>query len=102
VKGGFKRDTLQMLQSQVSAVVVYLLFLHPSFLYFFISPFLSLVLASAIRLLFLPFILLSSLPFLHKKNADKEFNDTAQFQCKPECENIQFDSTVVISSMCLK
>jgi hypothetical protein len=39
----------------------------PSFLYFFISPFLSIVLASAIGLLFLPFILLSSLPFLHKK-----------------------------------
>jgi hypothetical protein len=66
VGGGFKRDTLQMLQSQVSAVA-YLLFLHPSFLYFFISPFLSLVLASAIGLLFLSFILLSSLPFLRKK-----------------------------------
>jgi len=62
----------------------------------------SLFLASAIHLLLLPFILLSSLPFLHKKNADKEFNDTAQFQCRPEGDNIQFNSTVAISSMCMK
>ena len=68
-------------------------------LHSFISPFMSLVHASAFRLLFLPFILLSSLPFLHKKNTDKEFRDTAQFQCRPEGGNIQFNSTVVISRM---
>jgi len=79
-----------------------LLSLHPTFLYFFISTFMFLVLASPIGLLFLPLLFYLLLLSFARKNADKEFNDRAQFQCRPEGDNIQFNSTVVINSMYLK
>jgi len=66
----------------VSAVVVYFLFLHlsflPLFLYFSIYVYLSCFRDWFAISSFYSFILSSFPP--QKKNADKEFNDPAQFQ----------------------
>jgi len=80
---------------------IFFSFILPSFTSLFLHFCLSFLLPRLVCYFFLLFFYPLFLSFV-RKNADKECNDKAQFQCRPEGENIQFNCTAVISSMYLQ